>query len=314
MKKQSYCQITEHTEVMPGTMRMTVIEPDIAAASRPGQFVNVICGPCMDPLLRRPLSIYSVDKNRGEFSILYQVRGRGTVMLSQKKVGEKLDVVGPIGRSFDIDPSENVEHILVGGGCGIVPLLFLADVLQEEAKGKVVVLIGAQTAGSILCASEFVDRDLPVELTTDDGTAGKQGFVTDTLIEHLNNLDKKTQPRIYACGPHEMLKQIAKIAANPQPSTILDASACSSKPKPTVVMPASAPKNEPKHRVSLPSTLNPQPIPCQVSLESAMACGFGVCMGCVTKTHDPNCDCHDWSYKRVCVDGPVFYTTELIWE
>ncbi|MDO8589445.1 MAG: dihydroorotate dehydrogenase electron transfer subunit [Armatimonadota bacterium] len=280
--KQSYCDILENTELTPGTMRLTARDAEIAASSRPGQFVNVLCGHCLDPLLRRPFSIYTVNKERGEFSLLYQVKGRGTVLLSEKEAGEKLDVVGPVGRPFHIDPEENIEHILVGGGCGIVPLLFLADVLREETKGKTVVLIGAQTAGAILCEQEFLQRDLPVELSTDDGTAGRHGFVTDALSEHLRNLPADVQPRIYACGPHEMLKGIARIAANPQPST-----------------------------------LNPQPIPCQVSHESAMACGFGVCMGCAVKTRELHCateGCEDWTYSRVCVDGPVFYTTELVWE
>jgi len=283
MKKQSYCEILENVEVTPGTMRLTAVDADIAAASRPGQFVNVLCGQCMDPLLRRPFSIYTVNKKRGEFSLLYQVKGRGTVLLAQRERGEKLDVVGPIGRSFDIDPAENVEHILVGGGCGVVPLLFLADVLTDETKGKVTVLIGAQTEGAILCASEFVGRDLPVQISTDDGSAGRQGFVTDTLVEHLRNMPPGILPRIYSCGPHVMLKAIARIAEHNK-------------------------------------------IPCQVSLESAMACGFGVCMGCVVKTKAPECpqcgqvyctECggdDNWEYKRVCADGPVFYTTELVWE
>jgi dihydroorotate dehydrogenase electron transfer subunit len=283
MKKQSYCEILENVEVTTGTMRLTAVESDIAAASRPGQFVNVLCGECMDPLLRRPFSIYTVNKERGEFSLLYQVKGRGTVLLAQKEAGAKLDVVGPIGRPFDIDPAENIEHILVGGGCGVVPLLFLADVLTDETKSKVTVLIGAQNAGAILCASEFVGRDLPVQLSTDDGSAGRQGLVTDTLVEHLGSMPPGIQPRIYSCGPHVMLKAIAHIAD----------------------------RNK---------------IPCQVSLESAMACGFGVCMGCVVKTKASECpecgqvyctDCggnENWEYKRVCVDGPVFYTTELVWE
>jgi dihydroorotate dehydrogenase electron transfer subunit len=281
--KQSYCEILENVEVHPGTMRLTAVEPDIAAASRPGQFVNVLVSHCMDPLLRRPFSIYTANKERGEFSLLYQVKGRGTVLLAEKEAGEKLDVVGPIGRPFDIDLEENIEHILVGGGCGIVPLLFLAEVLKDETKGKVTVLIGAQTAGAILCAHEFEERELPVQLSTDDGTAGRQGFVTDTLVEHLKGLRVGIQPRIYACGPHVMLRALAQVADSNR-------------------------------------------IPCQVSLESAMACGFGVCMGCVVKTKAPECptcgqvyctECggdQNWQYKRVCADGPVFYTTELVWE
>jgi len=286
--KQAYCPITENIEVSTGTMRLTACEPEIAATARPGQFINALCGPCMDPLLRRPLSIFSVDRERGEFSLLYQVRGRGTVLLSEKEPGDTLDVVGPVGRPFEIDPAPDVEHILVGGGCGVVPLLFLSDVLQEEAKGRVVVLIGAQTAGAILCEREFLERDLPVELSTDDGTAGKHGFVTELLTEHLANLEAGRRPSVYACGPHDMLKQIARItSAAHQPS---------------------------------PITRHPSSIPCQVSLEASMACGFGVCMGCVVKTRGTYCaECgpqagQEWDYSRVCVDGPVFYTTELVWE
>jgi len=267
--KQSLCEIIEHREVISGAMELTARDPEIAAVSRPGQFVNVLCGPCMDPILRRPFSVYRVDRDRGEFSLLYQLKGRGTLLLSRKEVGESIDIVGPIGRPFEIDPSPEAEHILVGGGCGIVPLLFLADTLKEEAKGAIEVLIGAQTAGAVMCEREFWDRGMTVELSTDDGTAGRHGFVTDLLKERLAGLDKDLKPQIYACGPREMLKLIARIAA--------------------------------EHSA-----------PCQVSLEAAMACGFGVCMGCVVKTREPGSE--DWDYRRVCSDGPVFYTTELVWE
>ena len=277
MKKQSNCLITENTESTPGTMRLTAVEPEIAAAARPGQFVNVLCGPCMDPLLRRPFSIYTVDKARGEFSLLYQVRGRGTTLLSRKRPGELLDVVGPIGRPFEIDPAENIEHILVGGGCGVAPLVFLSDAIREEAQGRITTLIGARTADAVLCRQEFAERGLPVALSTDDGTAGRRGLVTDLLAEHLERLGPGIQPRIYACGPQDMLKEVARVSAagkvNHQPPTI----------------------------------------PCQISLETAMACGIGVCMGCVVKTRDPAAP-EGWAYKRVCVDGPVFYATELFWE
>ena len=165
----------------------------------------------------------------------------------------------------------------------MVPLVFLADTLLQEAKGKVSTLIGAQTAGAMLCRQEFADRGLPVELSTDDGSAGRRGFVTDLLVEHLGRLDPGVEPRIYACGPEDMLTKVADIAAgrmNRQPST---------------------------------TNHQPPTIPCQVSLETAMACGIGVCMGCVVKTRDSTAP-EGWTYKRVCADGPVFYTTELLWE
>lgn len=281
--KQTHCEIIEHREVMSGAMELTARDPEIAATSRPGQFVNVLCGPCMDPILRRPFSIYRVDRVRGEFSLLYQLKGRGTVLLAQKAVGDVIDIVGPVGHPFEIDSSSKVQHFLVGGGCGIVPLLFLADTLNEEAGGPVEVLIGAQSAGAIMCEREFWDRGMSVELSTDDGTAGRHGFVTDLLAERLANMEPGMKPSIYACGPHQMLKRIARIAAD--------------------------------HKA-----------PCQVSLEAAMACGFGVCTGCVVKVKRSECpecgqvyctECgggDDWEYKRVCADGPVFYATELVWE
>ena len=176
----------------------------IAKDARPGQFVNIRISDTLDPLLRRPLSIHVVRGSKIE--ILYEIVGKSTRVLSEKKPGEYLDIVGPLGKGFDLESKPRVS-ILIGGGMGIAPLVFLA----KKLKTKKLALIGAKTKSHIHCEKEFKEFGCGVKVSTDDGTKGFKGRVTSLLKNLLPAIDYRLST-MYACGPKPMLKEIALIS------------------------------------------------------------------------------------------------------
>jgi dihydroorotate dehydrogenase electron transfer subunit len=184
--------------------------PLIAKSARPGQFVNVKASNDLEPFLRRPFSIHRAQGVKIE--ILYEVVGPGTQILSQNKAGECLDIIGPLGNDFEFnrqaDKRRNRQTILVAGGMGVAPLVFLAEKLNKE----VTVLIGAKTKNQILCEKEFIDLGCHVKIATDDGSAGFKGKVTDLLKSILRTTHDAQRTTLYACGPRPMLKEIANLS------------------------------------------------------------------------------------------------------
>lgn len=179
--------------------------PQIAKDARPGQFVNIRITDSLDPLLRRPLSIHLVRGSRIE--ILYEVVGKSTRVLSGKKPGEYLDIIGPLGRGFDLESKPRVS-ILIGGGMGVAPLVFLA----KKLKTKKLALIGAKTKDHIHCEKEFKELGCGVKISTEDGSKGFKGRVTGLLKKILLITYNLQLTTIYACGPKPMLKEIALIS------------------------------------------------------------------------------------------------------
>ena len=226
--------------------QMGIIAPKIARQGLPGQFLNVKIEGNSELLLRRPFSIHRVSGQKVE--ILYEVLGKGTQELSGKKAGEYLDIIGPLGNGFDCCQLSAVscQPILVAGGMGVAPLIFLAEKLAQcKAKGaqpKISVLIGARGKGDILCEKEFKKLGCQVEIATDDGSRGFKGKVTGLLSDMLSTVDCGLSA-IYACGPRPMLQEVSRISAR-------------------------------------------RGIPAQVSLEEHMACGIGACLGCAVNTSE----------------------------
>jgi dihydroorotate dehydrogenase electron transfer subunit len=180
---------------------------EIARKALPGQFVNIKIDNALEPLLRRPFSIHRVKRNNIE--ILYEVVGKATQILSQKKTGGSLDVVGPLGNGFNLKPkTRNLTPILVAGGMGVAPLVFLAEKL---AKAKILILLGARTKKQILCEKEFQKYGGDVKIATDDGSCGFRGKVTELLQKTLSTVNCQLST-IYACGPRPMLKEISRIS------------------------------------------------------------------------------------------------------
>ena len=270
------CEILEHQAVTYNTMRSVLKCAEIAENAVPGQFVNVKVSAGTDPMLRRPFSVHSVNPEKGTFSLLYVMVGRGTALLSQMKTGQFISVIGPIGRGFDFGDIANSTHIVVAGGCGAAPMHFLCDKLCSTGIcPNVIVLSGAGSKDAVLCEVEFRAHGVEVDISTDDGSYGYKGFVTELLAAKLKEIGDTSNVRVYSCGPHLMMKAVADISIAAKVQS------------------------------------------CQVSLENNMACGFGVCQGCVTKIKGAakgDNSGRDWHHERVCKDGPVFNAEDILWQ
>ncbi len=194
--KPSLAPVISNTEVMPGTYLIWLKSPRIASIAVPGQFIMVRCGE--ETLLRRPLSIHQVDGSK--IALLFAVVGKGTRWLSERQTGDMVDIFGPMGNGFSINPASD-RLLLVAGGVGIAPLYFLAqDALKRE--GSVTLLYGTADA------NRYPERLLPPKIKpvpiTEDGTVGKKGRVTDLLPEFTGWADQ-----IFACGPMAMYRDMA---------------------------------------------------------------------------------------------------------
>ena len=192
-------EVLSNREVMPGVFLLRLLAPGIAAAAQPGQFAMLRCG--SHNFLRRPLSIHQVSADRQQLAFLFAAVGNGTGWLAGVKPGQLLNLLGPLGKGFEIDADAS-HLLLVAGGLGVAPLGFLADEAHLSGK-KVTLLLGAATAAA-LCPLELlpgVDKCLSA---TDDGTLGHRGFVTHLLAESL----PETQ-QVFACGPLPMLRALA---------------------------------------------------------------------------------------------------------
>jgi dihydroorotate dehydrogenase electron transfer subunit len=222
----------------------------------PGQFANILVDKAPNIFLRRPFSIHQVDYKCNTISFLIKGIGPGTNYLLNSSIGDKLNVIFPLGKGFTF-PEKRSRVLLVGGGVGLAPLLMLAGLLNE-AGHDVEVLLGARSAGDLVELDLF-SKFAIVHTTTEDGTQGTKGFVTNHAVIAE---DIGLYSRIYTCGPDPMMKAIAGIARTNQ-------------------------------------------IECEASLENTMACGYGVCLCCVTETIDGN--------ECVCTKGPVFDIKYLKW-
>jgi len=262
-------KILSKKEVVQNIYLMRLKAPEIAQEALPGQFIHVKCSKDNYPLLRRPLSIHRIDREKGEIFILFQVMGEGTKLLADRTIEYDLDIMGPIGNGFNIYP-ESKKIMIVGGGIGVAPLLVLCE--ESIMQGKEVrVLIGALKKELVIGEESFKILGAKVDIATDDGSYQYKGLVTDLLERIIKQGWLADQ--IFACGPEPMLKKISEIA--------------------------------------LQANIN-----YQVSLEERMACGIGACLGCVCKikTKDKK-ECKvKYEYKRVCVDGPVFGGSEVVWD
>ena len=257
---------------------LRVSAPRCAARAQPGSFVHLTCDP--DLPMRRPLSIQRVNASEGWIEILYKIVGPGLEALSKQPVGTTLSVLGPIGHGFAPDPMRP-RTLLIGGGVGIPPMIFLAEALRSrrDTDWSTLVLMGSEIPfpfsaqpstllvpgmpdGTIAAMPLLEDWNVPSRLASLAGFAGcYPGYVTELAAQWLGSLTPAAleQVAIYACGPTPMLQATAIVA----------------------------------RRFG---------VPCQVSLEEFMACAVGGCAGCAV----PVVTDQGVAMKRVCVDGPVF--------
>lgn len=249
---QLKAKIEENKEIAKEHYKLTLLAESIAKEAKPGQFIQIKID--SEVFLRRPFSIHRVrcpmSDVRCPVEIIYKVIGKGTKVLSRRKKGEELDIIGPLGNGFDLltfnSQLSTFNSILVGGGYGVSPLYFLAERMVKNSnkslKTNIYVLIGAKTKDYILCEDDFKKLGCKVYIATEDGSKGYKGLVANLLNFKLPTLNFQL-PTLYVCGPYPMLKEVAKIAR--------------------------------KYKIK-----------CYVSLEEVLACGFGACLGCTVKTKD----------------------------
>ncbi|MDP3790484.1 MAG: dihydroorotate dehydrogenase electron transfer subunit [Candidatus Omnitrophota bacterium] len=209
--KQLKAKILENKIVAPGFYKICVESPYLAKATKPGQFFKVRCYDSGEPILRRPLGAHSISKNSVE--MLYEVVGKGTELLTKKKAGDLLDIIGPLGNGFSLprSPASGLRSpILIAGGIGVAPLLALAQKIASKQVGFHVI-IGAKTKSGILCEKEFKKLGAFVMVSTEDGSKGHKGYATD-ILKHLLKTIGCQSSGIYACGPHPMLKAVGHIS------------------------------------------------------------------------------------------------------
>ncbi len=273
---QGSVEIVENVQLARDTYRVRFRCPDIARKIVPGQFLMMRMSGCNDPLLGRPFALYDTTQSPSGaadgLDVVYLVIGKFTSRLSQALPGEKLDVWGPLGNGFS--PCEAEHLIMVAGGIGQTPFLAVArEALELRRYGEpprrrpraqqVTLCYGARSQDLLAAVEDFQALGVNVRISTDDGSLGHHGFVTDVLNEVLD----KTQlaPRVLCCGPEPMMAAVAKLTTE-------------------------------------------RNIPCEVSLETPMACGVGICFSCVAKVRQ---DDGSWDYRRTCVEGPVFSGAQI---
>ena len=261
---------------------MRIRAPQCAAHARPGSFVHISCDESLP--MRRPLSIMRVSDD--SIDILYKIVGEGLRLLAKKQPGERLSILGPIGTPFQPDP-ERRHCLLLGGGVGMPPMVFLADSLRADPHWRPLALLGseipfpfvaARSAIATPWADASIDQAMPLleswgvpsRLASLAGFAGcHRGYVTELAELWLQAADKSelATTQLFACGPTPMLRAVTALASK-------------------------------------------YDLPCQLSLEEFMACAVGGCAGCAVEIATPQGP----AMKRVCVDGPVFEASTVVWK
>ena len=313
---QFVCSVAANIPLCREHFRLVLRLPSLAP-TKPGQFIQISCrdlsadyardrewdwndarhapehGPeLLGPLalLRRPFSLAGRRDTSGgvELDIIHRVVGVGTDWMARLKQGDEVFILGPLGNQFEL-PALDSESILVGGGVGIPPMIYLAEALAGR---RAVVFSGALSRDLLPLTitgeastdqieprpiiEEFSRHGIPSVITTDDGSFGFRGFVTQALEKYLDSpASSGLKGVIYTCGPEPMMKRVAEIAAA-------------------------------------------RKIECQIAVERAMACGMGTCQSCCIRVRKadpakPPLVGRDWCYRLACTDGPVFRGADLLW-
>ena len=267
------CQVLAHYQFEADQYIITLESKEIADSTRPGQFVHLSVSGML--AMRRPISVMSVDTDNGTFDLLYKIVGEGTKQLADRKIGDVLSVIGPIGNGFEL--TDRKIPLLIGGGVGMPPMIAIAQKIKDNSYYNPYVILGSevpfpfeasQSSLNGFNSSKFYTMPLLEEWRVPCGLASLQdyegvykGYVTDLAREYLDSLSSSDlkEVEVFTCGPNPMLEAVSKLS-------------------------------------------NEYNLPCQASLEEYMACAVGGCAGCVVEVATENGP----AMKRVCVDGPVF--------
>jgi dihydroorotate dehydrogenase electron transfer subunit len=289
--------IIEQSLVARQTARLRLRAPELAARAVPGQFFMLRIPDCNDPLIGRPLALFDVcvdDQGRPQdIEVVYVVKGKLTTALARLRVGQQVEIWGPLGNGFSIPPVQTL--VLVAGGIGHTPMLALGkEALGLQRYGdssgrqcgyaeRVVICYGARSADLLAGVDRFEAAGFEVHLSTDDQSAGSDRLVTDSL-ERLLRSER------FSC-----VERARSEADEPQRAKLMVA-CCGPEPMMAAVS-----------RMTLRAGVD-----CQVSLETPMACGIGICFSCVAKARSrPGAES---DYVRTCVEGPVFSAASIDWD
>ena len=205
MPSQVYAKLIKKEKLLEGLYKFSVETKEIVENAKPGNFVEIRVNENLDPFLRRPISIYNLDKENGVLEFIFQVKGKGTEILSKKEEGDKIDIIGPLGNgTFKFEDKKNIA--IIGGGIGIFPLYELAK-QAKELDLNIHTYLGFRNKELVTLEKEFEDVSSKLTITTDDGSYKEKGFAINYLEKDLKEFDG-----IYACGPLPMLRVVKKLA------------------------------------------------------------------------------------------------------
>jgi dihydroorotate dehydrogenase electron transfer subunit len=277
-------ELVDSREILPGQWLQSFHAPDLATGTRAGQFVHVRTGDLSGLVLRRPFSINTADQATGTITIHFRTIGRGTEWFTRLRPGDGVDMLGPLGRPFEVD-ARSRHLLLIAGGLGMAGVRFLADEAIRDGR-QVTLLFGAASARDVYPSSLLPD-EVEYVIATDDGSVGHAGFVTELVPDYEAWADQA-----FACGPQPMLAALARLAAGRRERlgvARLGRKRGGGKPDP-LGSPAA------RRKAFL-----------QVSMEQNMGCAVGACLGCVVMGAGGQ-------PQRVCREGPVFAADEIAWD
>jgi dihydroorotate dehydrogenase electron transfer subunit len=277
-------ELVDSREILPDQWLQSFLAPELATGARAGQFVHARTGDLSGLVLRRPFSINTADQATGVITIHFRTIGRGTEWFTHLRTGDAVDMLGPLGRPFEVDPRSR-HLLLIAGGLGMAGVRSLADEAIRDGR-QVTVLFGAASARDIYPSSLLPD-EVEYVIATDDGSVGHHGFVTELVPDYEAWADQA-----FACGPAPMLAALARQAAGRRERlgvAKLGRKRGAGKPD------------------ALGSTAARRKAFLQVSMEQNMGCAVGACLGCVIMGTNG-------APQRVCREGPVFAADEVAWE
>ncbi len=206
MPVQLHAKLIKREQLKPDIFKFSMSAKEIVDIAKPGQFIEIRVTEGIDPFLRRPISIYNMDKENGILEIIFRVQGRGTEILSKKKEEDSIDIVGPLGYgTFKFEGYKNIA--ILGGGIGVFPLYELAKNASKNI--TVNTYLGFRNKEAVLLEDEFKKVSNKLIITTDDGSYKIHGFAINELKKDLkeNKIDA-----IFACGPLPLLKSVQNLA------------------------------------------------------------------------------------------------------
>ena len=277
-------ELVDSREILPGQWLQSFLAPELATGARAGQFVHARTGDLSGLVLRRPFSINTANPATGEMTIHFRTIGRGTEWFTHLRPGDTVDMLGPLGRPFEVDPRSR-HLLLIAGGLGMAGVRSLADEALRDGR-QVAVLFGAASARDVYPSSLLPD-EVEYVIATDDGSVGHHGFVTELVPKYEAWADQA-----FACGPAPMLAALARLSSGRRERLgVAKLGRKRGGGKPDAVGSPAA-----RRKAFL-----------QVSMEQNMGCAVGACLGCVILGTNGQ-------PQRVRREGPVFAADEVAWE